>query len=592
MSDFTWRNTSQHLLPSTITPTAIGKYDIYPTYPAGSNTIQHGYGALAKIITQEKTVIIDGYGGVFWDNVRTQLESALSALNDHHTWINIQDSMKSTQVIDKMIQPFLGGDDPIFGTRYTGNLLDFFDTAKLKELHDQVDDQTIIYGSGAALVGNDDAFLIYFDVPKNEIQFRSRAGSITNLGRTEPINPKTMYKQFYFVDWIVLNKHKCELLNQIDVVVDEQQREQITLMSGDDLRTTLDSMAQTYFRVRPWFEPGVWGGQWIKQRIEGLAEDVPNYAWSFELITPENGIILESDGQVLEVSFDMLMYRNYRAILGLCADRFQYEFPIRFNFLDTFDGGNLSVQCHPSNEFIKAHFGENFTQDETYYILDCERHSVVNVGFQEGIDSQKFAEDLQYSFDQNIAIDIHEHVNYVAAHRHDLILIPNRTIHGSGKNVLVLEISATPYIFTFKLYDWVRPDLNGKPRPINLERGMENLDFTRKGQRVFDEHVAKPRVVKRGRDWECVHLPTHPEHFYDVYRYEFDTEIEIDTHNETMNIMSLVEGTAIELQTEKGKSTRFNYVETFVVPAAAGKYKLKNLGTERAKVICVVMKND
>ena len=182
------------------------------------------------------------------------------------------------------------------------------------------------------------------------------------------------------------------------------------------------------------------------------------------------------------------------------------------------------------------------------------------------------------------------HVNYVAAHKHDLILIPNQTIHSSGQGVLVLEISATPYIFTFKLYDWVRPDLSGKPRPLNIDRGMQNLDFNRQGQRVFDEHVSKPSVIQRGRDWQKVHLPTHPLHFYDVYRYEFDSEIELDTDGDTMHVMSLVEGTAIQIETDNGMSTRFNYVETFVIPAVTGKYKLVNLGQGRAKVVHVVMK--
>ncbi len=348
-------------------------------------------------------------------------------------------------------------------------------------------------------------------------------------------------------------------------------------------------MSQNYFRVRPWFEPGPWGGQWIKQHMPQLPQDVPNYAWSFELIVPENGLMLTSDDWMLEVSFDCLMVHAHDAVLGKAAARFGHEFPIRFDFLDTFDGGNLSVQCHPSPEYARQHFGENFTQDETYYILDCAPDAQVYLGFKEDIDPPAFRSALERSFSEATEVDVERFVNVAPARKHDLFLIPNGTIHCSGKNSLVLEISATPYIFTFKMYDWLRLDLDGQPRPLNIARAFENLYFDRKGDRIAREFVSKPEIIAQAEGWRIEHVPTHAEHFYDVHRLTFTDSIDVETDG-SVQVLSLVEGSAVVLETANGLRQTFGYAETFVVPAAAGRFRLINAGDTPAMVIKCFLK--
>ncbi|MFN8482413.1 MAG: class I mannose-6-phosphate isomerase [Anaerolineae bacterium] len=584
-----WRKTSQDLAPLTWQPPAAGIYDPYPAFPMGPGKIETGYDGLAEWLTEHERVVVDGYGGVLWEDLRARLDDALRRRGIAAHWVNVADALSPEDAVWRRVEPFLGGDDPIFGTRFTGSLRDFFDAERLAALVSASDAPlTIVYGCGAALA-EPAASVVYVDVPKNEIQFRSRAGSVTNLGAREPADPKVMYKRFYFVDWPALNAHKADILPRIALIVDGQRPDTPVFMSGDDLRTTLTAMSRNYFRARPWFEPGPWGGQWCKAHIPDLPKDVPNYAWSFELISPENGLMLESDGRLLEVSFDFLMYCDHRAILGECADRFGYEFPIRFDFLDTFDGGNLSVQCHPRPEYIRRHFGETFTQDETYYILDCGADATVYLGFNAGVDTAEFRAALERSFREAAPVDVEEFVQKLPAHKHDLFLIPNGTIHCSGVDNLVLEISATPYIFTFKMYDWMRLDLDGRPRPLNIARAFDNLRFERQGDVVARELVSHPYTLAEGAGWRIVHLPTHRDHFYDVHRYEFDEGVEAATEGQC-HVMSVVEGEGVVLETEGGLRQRFNYAETFVVPAAAGRYRLINAGEGTVKVVKAFVK--
>jgi len=584
------RNTAQFIIPEKRVPTTQQGYDIYPAFKI-KGTIHHDFNSLAKWITdQKKDVVIDGYSGVYWDQFISKLDQHLTANGQKVNWIAIDAALKPAIVIDEMIQDHLRQHDPVFGKQYQGQLKDFFDSGKLDFISQGIHQEfTIFYGCGAALA-KPDAKLIYIDVPKNEIQFRSRAGLLFNLGAANFSDLKTQYKRFYFIDWPVLNKHKQQLLARIDIIIDEQRVTEISWISGQDLRTALNEMSKHAFRARPWFEPGVWGGQWIKNNISGLNQEVVNYAWSFELITPENGIILENEGSMLEVSFDLLLFHNNKAILGKAAERFGYNFPIRFDFLDTMDGGKLSLQCHPSVAYTKEHFGEDFTQDETYYILDHQKDAKVYLGFQENIDREEFKRVIEDSFKHQIPVVVEDYVQTFKSKKHDLFLIPNGTVHSSGKNNLVLEISATPYIFTFKMYDWLRPDLNGKPRPLNIERAFANLKFERKGKTVLDTLIAKQTVIEQGTDWQLINLATHPDHFYAVQRFEFDTVIKAATNGQC-HILSLVEGDCIIVKTGE-LELEIHYAETLIIPADAIRYELINQSKNRAKVIAAFVKEE
>ena len=284
-----------------------------------------------------------------------------------------------------------------------------------------------------------------------------------------------------------------------------------------------------------------------------------------------------------------MMYHDAKAVLGDAEKRFGVEFPIRFDFLDTIGGGNLSVQCHPRTEYMKDHFGENFTQDETYYILDADKDANVYLGLQESIEPSIFRKTLEQSAENVIPVEIEKFVQAHPAKKHDLFLIPGGTVHGAGKGNMVLEISSTPYIFTFKMYDWLRLDLDGKPRTLNIDRAFANLDFARKGERIKDKFISKPVVIERGEDWELIHLPTHANHFYDVHRLDFSTIVEVSTENEC-HILMLVEGEQILLETAKGMQVLFHYAETFVVPAGCKSYRLINRGSSKAKVIKAFVK--
>ncbi len=589
------RKTSQNPLPRRLSvPVVGGKYDLYPVHDLGPSRIQAGLDGIADLLANSgDAAVIDGYQGVFWTDLQRELDQALRLRGIEPYWLSIDAAFRPVQEIESIVKPFEGEPGSIFGKRFIGRLVDFFDPVALGELRPIPGKLSILYGCGAAVAGWVGP-LVYVDLPKNELQFRQRARSIVNLGLDESLEPGLAYKRSYFIDWIALNAHKCELLPRLDALVDGQREDGFSWIKGSELRTALHNLARLPLRVRPWFEPGVWGGEWLKEKVPGLNQEVPNYAWSFELITPENGLVLSSEGWLLEVSFDLLLFQDHRAVLGQAAERFGTEFPLRFDFLDTWNGGNLSIQVHPTPEYMRRLFGENFTQDETYYILDAQPEAKVYLGLKDGVEADSLANTLQASRDEGTVWPVEDFVQVFPARQHDLFLIPHGAIHGAGRGNVVLEISSTPYIYTFKLYDWQRPGLDGKPRPLNLHHGLANLDFSLQGENVGQTLLSKPVTIAEGAGWQHFQLPTHERHFYRIERYDFEQEVHIPANGHCYLLM-LVAGDQADLTPEAhpGMIRKMHYAETVVVPSAAGAFKVTNRGPAvQARLIVAHVKEE
>jgi len=135
----------------------------------------------------------------------------------------------------------------------------------------------------------------------------------------------------------------------------------------------------------------------------------------------------------------------------------------------------------------------------------------------------------------------------------------------------------------------MRMDLDGNPRPLNIDRAFANLYFDRQGKRIKEELIAHPVLLRKGKDWQLLHLPTHPNQFYDVHRWEFATSVNVSTDG-SCHVLSLTEGESVILETAQGQRALFNYAETFVIPAAAGSYRMTNNGKAPAKVVLTFLK--
>ena len=298
-------------------PGTQGEYDLYPFSSLGDGKIFCGYETLAKWMEGHTAMMIDGYAGNDWNAIRKNLSKLFKKNQVNVLWYETSAFLKSEDEIEKLIGPFLGEANSVWGKKAELHLEDLYNIEAIKELKSNTGsyDIVVLIGVGAGL-SNWNGPVIYVDLPKNEIQYRMRAGNITNIGSSNLADNASMYKRSYFVDWVLLNEHRKAIKNKIVVVADGQWKENITWAFKDSINKGLQSLSHSVIRVRPWFEAGAWGGQWLKKHIPSLNKNEINYAWSFELIVPENGLVFESDGNLLEISFDWLMEQNSKEVLG------------------------------------------------------------------------------------------------------------------------------------------------------------------------------------------------------------------------------------------------------------------------------------
>ena len=377
------------------------------------------------------------------------------------------------------------------------------------------------------------------------------------------------------------DRKKKELFEKMDYVLDTVIPGSPKMVSGDGFRAGLDMLSHEPFRLVPYYAPEVWGGQWMK-RVCGLDPKEKNYAWAFDGVPEENSVFLRFGDVRMEFpSINVVFYRP-RPLLGERVHaRFGDEFPIRFDFLDTMGGQNLSLQVHPLTEYIQNTFGMHYTQDESYYILDCDEDAVVYLGLKEGVDKEEMLAALHEAQDKGTTFDAERYVNCWPAKKHDHFLIPAGTIHCSGKNSMVLEVSATPYIFTFKLWDWGRLGLDGRPRPVHLKHGEKVIQWDRTTGWV-QENLLNQFSVLEQEDGYCVeHTGLHEREFIETKRDTLQKE-HLFAGVGSVQMCNLIDGEGAVISSPKGAFSPFtvHYAETFILPAAITEFTVKPLGDE------------
>ncbi len=570
-------------------------YDKKPFIDVFEATCQSGWKEVAIEIKrnlsnfEHSILTIECYAGVHEEEIIDALaELPITRI------IRQSDYFLSEKEVDAKVLVFNGGDDPVFGIMNHLRITDLIDENKLKALQQSLSQNsqgiTLVIGAGASKVHSGD-LLIYADMPRWEGQLRFRRDEVSNLGvENKDLKWSLQYKRAYFTDWRILDRLKRDVYPQADYMLDTTIVDKPVMATGVSVRKALTQATQRPFRVMPFFDPAPWGGQWIKEACD-MDRSAQNYGWGFDCVPEENSLLLNFGETMMELPSINLVFQEPQDLMGEKVHaRFGDEFPIRFDFLDTIDGGNLSFQVHPITEYIYQHFGMPYTQDESYYYLDAVEEGTMYIGLKDDVNPEEMAADLRAAQRGEIQFPDEKYVNCVPAKKHDHFLIPAGTVHCGGSGGMVLEISATPYIFTFKMWDWGKLGLDGLPRPINVERGLKNIAWDRDATYAEKHLINCIEEVDSGEGWREERTGLHEREFIETRRHWFTSKVNHDTQG-GVHVINLVEGREVIVESPTDAFAPFivHYAETFIVPAAVGAYTIRPHGESQGQE-CATLK--
>lgn len=559
-----------------------------------------------KGLLKRKTYIfgVDGYTAAPIAQTVTLIEQQISALGIKVTTYDVADLFKSEEELDEMLKdcfPMDRDKDPVllYGRRFEGTYEDLFDAKKLEKFiktirsfrrsHEGV---MIVKGWGAlcetlrALYDRN----VFVDITSKNTALEIRAGRYKNIGTKASLPVKIVFRHCYYLDYeLALElRHTLMKSKEMDDYVIGVDITSLKVMPLKTVYQIFEKGLEYPFRTKPVYLEGVWGGYSIWKR-RNLPKEMKNCAWVFDMIPMEVSIVYEIDGKRFEFPFYTLVQSMTQKLCGpQSVKQFGDYFPIRFNYDDTMHAsGNMSVQCHPDADYVMKNNGELGRQDESYYVVEAGNDAKTFIGFNNGIKVEDFVDAVTKSQETKTPIDYEHYVYHVKSEPGTQVTIPAGTIHASGRNQVILEIgSLTVGSYTYKMYDYLRTDLDGTPRPIHIYHGNKVLKRNHDANWVEKEAHTAPKTIRKGEDWEEYYVADNKDLYFNLRNVKFKSTYEDNTDG-LFHVLSVVDGEQVKIVSKKNPSHFYlaNYLDIVCVPASMGEYEVINMKPDTVAII-------
>ena len=311
------------------------------------------------------------------------------------------------------------------------------------------------------------------------------------------------------------------------------------------------------------FEPSlhvkVWGGRAMEHYLNKLLPPNEPVGESWEIYSG-NRI---ANGEFSGLTVGELTAQFPNEILGTfpATD----GFPLLIKFLDAQDW--LSVQVHPDDALALELEGEPRGKTECWYILDAAPDAEIIYGFSAQVSEDEFREAI-------ISGKAREYLQFVPVKAGDFVNVPAGTVHAIGPGIMLYELQQTSDT-TYRLYDWERVGLDGKPRELHIEKGLQCSRFE-----VNSAAISKQIIENMAEGISIVSLLRGK--YFGLDTISISQQLWLNTELTTPHLLSIISG-AIEIRGEF-TSVRLECGQSALIPAKIGEYLLNPI--DEATLLC------
>jgi mannose-6-phosphate isomerase len=219
------------------------------------------------------------------------------------------------------------------------------------------------------------------------------------------------------------------------------------------------------FIFQPIFKERVWGGRELEQLYAKPLPPGKPIGESWEISDRPGDASVIANGPLAGKTLRWLMENHARELLGNAKPAAEGRFPLLCKILDARE--KLSLQVHPPADKAKKLKGEPKT--EMWFIADAAPGASLYVGLKRGVTRAEFEKKIT---DGSVADCFHR----IPVKAGDTMFLPSGRVHAIGDGLVIFEIQQNSDT-TYRVFDWNRVGLDGKPRELHIAQSLASIDF-------------------------------------------------------------------------------------------------------------------